>query len=162
MQITLQKVNLIVLLQSDPIYCIALDYITINHKTESYITVYNINIRELYIIDVSPTNDPHSMIIECKSPVQINFTQYNCELLKERYKRSALMRIEINQAVIHFLNKKVMELVSFINQLKEDVMGKPEKSSKSSKPNEPTDYPFCYEIILLDSKTILYRNSLSK
>ncbi len=44
MNIQLQKVNLIVLLESDPIYCIALNKVSIKHKTESYITVYNINI----------------------------------------------------------------------------------------------------------------------
>lgn len=72
------------------------------------------------------------------------------------------MRVEMTNAVIHFLNKKIMEFISFVNQLKEDILGKPDKSPKTSKPNESTDYPFCYEIILLDSKTILYRNSLSK
>ncbi len=72
------------------------------------------------------------------------------------------MKIEITDAVIHFLNKKIMEFISFINQLKEDILGKPEKTPKSSKPNLSTDYPFCYEIILLDSKLVLYRNSLSK
>jgi hypothetical protein len=72
------------------------------------------------------------------------------------------MKIEITDAVIHFLNKKIMEFINFVNQLKEDILGKPEKTPKSSKPNQPTDYPFCYEIILLDSKLVLYRNSLSK
>lgn len=59
---------------------------------------------------------------------------------------------------------KIMEFVSFILQLKEDILGKPEKTTtKYSDKNDPQeDYPFCYEIILIDSKAILYRNSLSK
>ena len=73
---------MIVLLENDPVYCVALDTIAINHKTESYITVYNIKINELYIMDVSVASGPHSMIIESTIPIHANYTQYNCELLK--------------------------------------------------------------------------------
>ncbi len=78
MNINLQKVNMIVLLNNEPLYCIALDTINIKHKTESYITVYNIKINELYIMDVGVTSGPHNMIIESTTPILANFTQYNC------------------------------------------------------------------------------------
>jgi len=36
------------------------------------------------------------------------------------------MKINIPNLQINFLNKKIMELVNFIMQLKEDILGKPD------------------------------------
>jgi hypothetical protein len=79
-------------------------------------------------MDISKSAGPHQSIIstnEKNGAISINFTQYNCETLKERYKKSALMKIHIPNLEINFLNKKIMELVNFIMQLKEDILGKP-------------------------------------
>ena len=86
---------------------------------------------------------------------------YDSWLLQEKHKMASLLNINIEEAKVFFLKKKIMELTNFIlGTMKEVFPDEKKNNQKNQRQNEP-EYGFCYNIELIRPRILLLRGSLS-
>lgn len=108
-----ERVNLVALHQSDPIYTFSLLDLTLKHETEAYVAKYELLVAELYVVDISVNCGLHPVVLKAV-PLECHFTKYSSDLLKKKERKSALLRITLHNSELFYLNRKIKELTNFI------------------------------------------------
>lgn len=86
----IDRINLIVLHQLEPIYTISFIGLSVKHETEAYVTKVETQINEFFIVDISVNCGLHPIVFKAV-PMICYYTKYDSELLRRKEKKSALL-----------------------------------------------------------------------
>jgi hypothetical protein len=97
------------------------------------------------VVDISLNCGLHPIVIKAV-PMEIFFTKYESDLLKKKEKKSALLRINLYNSELFYLNRKIKELTNFIMSHFEDSPSEEPASKQKIEEAPPKTYPFCYRV----------------
>ena len=160
MMCRISRISIIAIHQSIHIYTISLLDLKIEHRSELFVTKYHIRANECYVVDISLNCGLHPIVFK-SGAMNCYLTLYQSEMLKKKENKSAMLDISFTDSEVHFLSRKVKEVVNFIMSHFSGKAEEDDRSETNFKTEEVKTYPFCYKLQLKSPKIMLLRSSLS-